>query len=138
MRSHGLPNFPDPGANGGIRISPGSGVNPASPAFQSAQSACSKLLPGGGPGSGRPDPQAKAHMLALSACMRAHGVADFPDPRSGSPPTNPAGYSGVMATNGYFLAIPSSINVRSPAFLQAAAACNFGPRGGGGAAPKGS
>jgi hypothetical protein len=137
MRSHGVPNFPDPTSNGAIRISPSSGVNPAAPAFQAAQTSCSKLLPGGGPGSGRPDPQAKAHLLQVSACMRAHGVPDFPDPHSGPPPTNLAGYSGVMATNGFYLAIPSSINVRAPAFLQAAAACNFGPRGGGGPLAKG-
>jgi hypothetical protein len=130
MRSHGVSNFPDPGSGGGIQITSSSGFNPASPAFQSAQNACAKLLPGGGPGSGPPNPQAKARMLKISECMRAHGISGFPDPQNGSPPSNPAGYSGIMATNGYYLAIPSSINTRSPAFEQAAAACNFGPRGG--------
>jgi hypothetical protein len=43
MRSHGVPNFPDPtfhGAAVGIELTPGSGVDPNSPAFKSAQKAC--------------------------------------------------------------------------------------------------
>jgi hypothetical protein len=49
MRAHGLPNFPDPKVlNGGIgiRIGPGTGLDPSSPQFQAAQQACLKLLPG--------------------------------------------------------------------------------------------
>ena len=54
MRSHGLADFPDPvfhsGGGGGISISikagPGSDLTPNSPAFQAAQTACQKLLPG--------------------------------------------------------------------------------------------
>ena len=50
MRAHGLPNFPDPGAGGGLQFTPSSGMNPQSPAVQAAQKACRKLMPGGGPG----------------------------------------------------------------------------------------
>jgi hypothetical protein len=58
MRSHGVPKFPDPQiGNGriGIRIGPGSGIDPNSAQFKSAQQACQKLLggpfgPKGGPG----------------------------------------------------------------------------------------
>ena len=54
MRSHGLPDFPDPqfGSGGAIRISIGgpgnanSGVDPNSPIFQKAQKTCGSLLPG--------------------------------------------------------------------------------------------
>ncbi len=54
MRSHGVADFPDPvfhsGGGGGISISikagPGSDLTPNSPAFQAAQTACQKLLPG--------------------------------------------------------------------------------------------
>ena len=54
MRSHGIADFPDPvfhaGGGGGISISihagPGSDLTPNSPAFQAAQTACQKLLPG--------------------------------------------------------------------------------------------
>lgn len=134
MRSHGVPNFPDPvaGSNGhGFRISitPASGIQPFSPSFKAAQSTCSKLLPGGGPGKlGSASPQARSQMLAISTCMRAHGFTDFPDPTT----TPPSGATNVIGRDGEFLAIPSNINVNSPAFKQAAAACHFGPEPGGG------
>jgi hypothetical protein len=130
MRAHGVPNFPDPvSSGGGIRISIGtnSGLSPSSPAFQSAQTACKHLLPGGGPGSGRPSPQARAEMLRESECMRAHGISGFPDPTT-TPPSNPSDYSAVVGRNGVWLAVPNSIDPQSPAFRQAAAACNFGLR----------
>ncbi|MGH2887419.1 MAG: hypothetical protein ACRDPA_32760, partial [Solirubrobacteraceae bacterium] len=84
----------------------------------------------GGQPSAQASANAKAQLLRTSECMRAYGVTDFPDPQSGSPPSSPAGYSAIMGVPGAFLAIPSSINTQSPAFEQAAAACNFGPRGG--------
>jgi hypothetical protein len=126
MRSHGVSNFPDPtGGGGGIHIRIGGAVNPRSPGFQSAQSSCRHLLPGGGPGSGPPSAQAHAQLLKISECMRAHGISDFPDPTSGSPPAPGNGqYSAVIGRGGYFLAIPSSIDMNSPAFKQAAKACN--------------
>jgi hypothetical protein len=130
MRSHGVPNFPDPKAIGNhIQIlGSNSGVNTHSPAFESAQTSCKHLLPGGGPGSGPPSAQAHAQLLQLSECMRRHGISSFPDPQTGSPPSSPsANYSGIIARDGYFLAIPSSLDPKSPAFKQAATACNFGP-----------
>jgi hypothetical protein len=132
MRSHGVPNFPDPKVTGqGIQIlGSNSGINVQSPAFQSAQASCQHLLPGGGPGSGPPSAQAHARLLQISECMRRHGISSFPDPQTGSPPSNPAGYSAILGSGGYFLAVPSSIDTRSPAFRQAATACNFGPKGG--------
>jgi hypothetical protein len=132
MRAHGVSNFPDPSRSGGgvqLSIGPSSGVNPQAPAFQAAQQSCKHLMPNGGQPSAQASAQAKAQLLRTSECMRAHGITDFPDPQTGSPPSNPAGYSAVMGVNGAFLAIPSSINPRSPAFMQAASACNFGPKG---------
>jgi hypothetical protein len=62
MRSHGVPNFPDPKfEGGGVRISlhagPG-GLNPQAPQFQAAQKACRGDLPGpkGGPGAAQAAP----------------------------------------------------------------------------------
>jgi len=51
MRSHGVPNFPDPkfsSSGGGVRVSikGGSGINPSSPQFQAAQKACQSDFPG--------------------------------------------------------------------------------------------
>jgi hypothetical protein len=132
MRSRGVPNFPDPKVTGNsIEIlGSSSGINTQSPGFQSAQTSCKHLLPGGGPGSGPPSPQAHAQLLQMSKCMRQHGIASFPDPQTGSPPSNPAGYSAIIGHGGYFLAVPSSLDPKSPAFRQAAAACHFGPQGG--------
>ncbi len=44
MRSHGMPNFPNPG-NGSAFGPPGSGVDPTSPQFQRALEACKSLAP---------------------------------------------------------------------------------------------
>lgn len=131
MRAHGLPNFPDPSSSGhGIQLNagPSSGVNPQSPAFQSAQKACQRLMPGGGPTSDHPSARDKAEMLKVSQCMRAHGIAGFPDPTT-SQPSADKGFGMAIGRNGVFLAIPSSIDVQSPAFKRAATACNFGPKG---------
>jgi hypothetical protein len=50
MRSHGLPDMPDPvTAGGGVTQQLPRGTNPASPVFKAAQAACQKLTPGGPP-----------------------------------------------------------------------------------------
>lgn len=120
MRAHGVPNFPDPGTSREIPIM-------RSPAFQSAQKSCQHLL-GGEVGPGAPSAQARAQLLQISECMRRHEISGFPDPETGSPPSSLTGYSLILGARGYFLAIPSSISPSSPAFKQAASACNFGPR----------
>lgn len=78
MTSHGVATSTGPDGHG-IMIT---GGNPGSPQFQAAQAACQKLLPGGGPPQLSPVQQAqRARALAvLAACMRKHGVANFPDP----------------------------------------------------------
>jgi hypothetical protein len=87
MREHGVPNFPDPkvSTNGNevkvaVRVTPGITGNPK---FNSAQKACGKLLPGGepGPNSNHPiSPQEQSQYLKAAACIRAHGIPNFPDP----------------------------------------------------------
>jgi hypothetical protein len=127
MRSRGVPNFPDPTtSSGGVHISlkSSSGINPASPSFVAAQTVCGKFLPGSGPGSGKPSAANKARMLAISECMRTHGVSGFPDPTT-APPSSPAGYSGVLERNGVSFAIPTTIDLQSPAVRQAATACHL-------------
>jgi hypothetical protein len=45
MRAHGVPNFPDPDGKAG-QLGPGSGVDPASQAFQAAiNGPCRRLAP---------------------------------------------------------------------------------------------
>ena len=118
MRAHGVTNFPDPGANGGIDISPGSGLNPSSPTFQSARQTCGKIIPDKG---SPPTMSASARRAAVrfAECMRAHGVPDFPDPTE----TAPAGVTRILAIRGMVFALGSGIDPRSPAFRQAAPAC---------------
>jgi hypothetical protein len=90
MRSHGVAAFPDPtpgpnGQGGGfqIRSGPGGGLDPNSPTFQAAQHACQSLLPNGGVAKPLTAAQQQA-FLAWAACIRAHGVPNFPDPQFGS------------------------------------------------------
>jgi hypothetical protein len=81
MRSHGVPNVPDPSPNGGVNLP--SSINPGSPAFQSAHQACASLQPNAnGP---RPimSPAQQRSFLANAKCMRKHGVPNFHDPTFG-------------------------------------------------------
>jgi hypothetical protein len=127
MRSHGVPNLPDPGPEGGIQLGPSSEINTNSPSFKAAQARCAKLLPHGGiGGAAHPSAQAEQQMLALSECMRAHGVSNFPDPTPGPPPPDPQEFSIAIGRNGVSLLVPRTINVSSPAFKQAATTCRFG------------
>ena len=129
MRSHGVQNFPDaPSGGGGIQIPANSGINPQSPAFQTAQNQCMKLLPGGGPLHGPVSESRKLQMLSLARCMRTHGVPTFPDPTS-SPPAPGTGFGIAFGGQGSFIAVPQTL-LQSPAFKTAAAECGFpGARG---------
>jgi hypothetical protein len=124
MRSNGVPNFPDPSAGGGFAVR--GGFDPQSPAVDAARAKCRQLLPPG-PGSGPPPSrQTLAKFLNIAQCMRQHGVADFPDPRTSAPP-NPlaSGIRELSDIEGVILLFPSSLNKQSPVFTRAAAACAF-------------
>jgi hypothetical protein len=132
MRANGVADFPDPRPGGGVLIQLGAGVDPASAAFTTAQAKCHKLLPGGGPpGPGtqtHPSAQALAQMLTVAQCMRGHGVANFPDPRTVIPshPRAALGGPGVISDiGGVILVFPGTIDEQSPFFTRAAAACDF-------------
>jgi hypothetical protein len=78
MRSHGVPDFPDPGPiHIDVRAHPD--LDPTSPTFVAAQKACVSLEPGGTTGI-TVSPQLQAAALAYSACMRSHGFPKFSDP----------------------------------------------------------
>ena len=80
MRKNGVPNFPDPSATGVVTINGGSGIDPSSPKFRAAQQTCRKVLPNGGQPSPQEIEKAERAALRFSACMRSHGLKDFPDP----------------------------------------------------------
>lgn len=83
MRSHGVPNFPDLSVTGGILNGLAhSGVNPETPAFQSALRACKKYNAAGNLTPAQSAAQ-NARGLEFSQCMRSHGVPNFPDPTTG-------------------------------------------------------
>ena len=131
MRSHGVPNFPDPGSNGngGIQIQQSqragsgsslsvNGVKVNGPAFQSAMQSCRSKLPNGG----HPPPLSaarKAAMLQFSRCMRENGLPNFPDPVFGS--------GGQVQLR---VGPQGGLDPNSPAFQKAQAACAKYQRGG--------
>jgi hypothetical protein len=104
MRSHGVPEFPDPDPNGGGAVNAdGSGVDRDSDAYKKAAAACQSLLPAGS-GTKSADPRQVQQMTKFAACMRQHGMPDFPDPGSG-------GYQ------------PGDIDTKDPAYANASDAC---------------
>jgi len=143
MRSHGVPDFPDPNSQGGFDLQggPNSDLGPNSSAFQQANDDCQRFTPTSGLGHG-PSPaqiaQAQEQALKFSQCMRSHGLADFPDPVFHS-----GGGGGISIS---IKAGPGSdLTPNSPTFQAAQTACQkllpgpkgarfatHGPSGGGG------
>ena len=120
MRSHGVPNFPDP-SPGGPSVIP-NWINPQAPAFLFAQKACAKFVGGGGsPRAGAASE--KVALVNLAKCMRAHGPPNFPDPTASPPPAPPPGsHTGnAIGIGGVYLVFPP----QSPALKRAAATCGF-------------
>jgi hypothetical protein len=114
LRSHGVPNFPDPNSSGGnskqaiVSALQAVGKSKA----QAAQTACMHLN-GGGPGTGQSAVHSHANtaaMLAFARCIRSHGFPNFPDPTSGGQLTRE-----MLASAG--------IDPHQPAVLQAGDAC---------------
>lgn len=127
MRSNGVPTYPDPKQLDGDVQVPGSpaGVNPDSPAFATAQQSCHHLEPNDGQSTNAERQRASSRMLQLSKCMRQQGITEFPDPTF-DPPTNRGGFSDIVSNDGVWLAIPNAVDLHSPAFDKASAACGFG------------
>jgi hypothetical protein len=112
MRSHGVPNFPDPAGGGAIT------KEAAIKAFKevsnsevvAAQTACRHLQPDGGQLSPAQLTQRLSDLLAFARCIRTHGVQSFPDPTS----------SGQLT---HEMLSSAGIDLHQPAVLQAADAC---------------
>jgi hypothetical protein len=121
MRSHGVPEFPDPGA------SLPSHLDPRSPAFQAAQQACRQLDPKRLPPPTHPSAGQRQAALRFAQCMRTHGYPRFPDPT----PTLPSTPSGIVlgAFAVFYVLGPTGIHAHSPGFLHAATACGVNPLG---------
>ena len=109
MRSHGVPDFPDPTSNGGnsIQVQPGS-VDPNTPAYQAAFRSCHSRLPVGKTG-GSISPSVRAQFLRYAACIRAHGEPNYPDPTFGGGVVNFGNLPGI--------------DTNSPQYQSASSAC---------------
>jgi hypothetical protein len=77
MRDNGVPDFPDPDADGQFR-SPGH-EQQDDPKFRAATEKCRDLAPGG-EHENTGDPAFVEQARDYAQCMRANGVPDFPDP----------------------------------------------------------
>ncbi len=104
MRSHGVPDFPDPNRQSNLVID----LDPSAPAFQAAQKACGPL-----PSSVTPaqEDQEFSKTLKAVACMRANGVPNIPDPKLVGPARDPT------------IRLPLGNLPGSPAFQRAAKKC---------------
>lgn len=124
MRAHGVRDFPDPNSRGQLQLhaQPGGDLDPNSPIYRAAASACAALNPVTNLSPAQ-RARLKAANLAYARCMRAHGIADFPDPNAEGGISLPPSAGGDLSSN-------------SPAFQAAEAACaSLGP---GSATPGGS
>jgi hypothetical protein len=120
MRAHGVTDFPDPQSSSGgtvIQINGGSStLDPSSSVFQAAQTACKKYSPVNGPNGKAPSANDRQALLAFAACMRTHGVPDFPDP-------NFSGGGDFSGTSGSGNEPPADMRPDSPQFQTAYQAC---------------
>jgi hypothetical protein len=116
MRSHGVADFPDPNADGGF--SAPDGMNPNSATYISANDACKSLDDSASPPAATASNTAK--LLKYSECMRAHGIADFPDP-------NAQGHLDIKAGKNH-----PDMDPNNPAYIAADKACQADLPGGGG------
>ena len=80
MRRHGVPNWPDPvltpSGDYGFRTA---GIDPQSPAFQTALQACKALYKWGATDQQLSPAQQRA-WLTWAKCIRSHGVPNLADP----------------------------------------------------------
>jgi hypothetical protein len=119
MRSHGVSKFPDD-----LNFQNVPGINPSSPAFKTAQTACQHLLPVKTAPRATPSAPTHAKLLRLSNCLRAHGYPSMPDPRPDPPPPHSSQYGTLYGEGDYWIGIPKAIDAHGPAFVRAARACH--------------
>jgi hypothetical protein len=112
MRAHGVPNFPDPRPGGGYSHSAIQAIGGQfSPQVQAAQMHCQPQAAAAG--FTHTAAQIRQHvkqLIAFAACMRKHGVPNFPDPNS---------QGAIVASQG------SNWNPSSPQFQAAQKVCAY-------------
>jgi hypothetical protein len=110
MRSHGVPNFPDPppSFNGKFPGSSPDQLGISESRLRAVTGACQNLLPAVR-GPALLTAQEQQDYLRAAACMRSHGITNFPDP--------------VFSGGSVNFAIPSSIDASSTRFTLARHTC---------------
>jgi hypothetical protein len=109
MRSHGIPNWPDPNSDGYFDKSKLRQLRLSVSRVRAIEdSACNHLLPSAGRGY-TITPADRVDYLKAAACMRRHGFPDFPDP--------------TFQDNNVTANVPASIDQDSSRFKSAAAIC---------------
>ncbi|HEY2541681.1 MAG TPA: hypothetical protein VGH92_01390 [Gaiellaceae bacterium] len=106
MRTHGVPNFPDPNPQGDFQQFH-LGVSKAT--ASAANVACKHLLTSGGTGSPQDQRQKFTFALKVAACLRAHGYPDFPDPTSSGQSVPP----GIDTQSPQFQTVETSCEARA-------------------------
>jgi hypothetical protein len=111
MRSHGVPDFPDPDSNGNFHLD-----NPVSSQETAANQACNHLLNVGTQLNAAQRQHTLGQLVKYAQCMRAHGVPNFPDPQT----TN----GGIGVPGGFtFDTSGAHLGQKSPQYQAAAQAC---------------
>jgi hypothetical protein len=132
MRSHGISRFPDPSAGGSLDTHV-PGLVLSSPAAETAETACRRLLPQKQPTDQQPTAKSYARLLAWAKCMRRHGISGLPDPKPDPLPAPGSARSGdfatVMGDGGYWVGIPIDDDAHSPAFMRVSTTCGESPTG---------
>jgi hypothetical protein len=109
VRSHGVPDIPDPGTRGWKNV-----LGSQAPAVLAAESTCARVVPGAmRSNSSQTQTQSSRQIaaeLAFARCIRSHGIQNFPDPTS----------TGGLT---HELLASAGVNTQQPAVTQAAYAC---------------
>jgi hypothetical protein len=77
MRSHGVPDFPDPDSSGNFNL----GNDSVSSQETAANQVCNHLLDVGTQLNAAQTQHALSQLVKYAKCMRVHGVPNFPDPQ---------------------------------------------------------
>jgi hypothetical protein len=107
LRAHGVTNLPIvSGNNSGVRIQVN--AQTSGPQFQQAAAACRNDLPHGTVQPNITTAQQQDYLQA-AACMRSHGITNFPDP--------------VISGPNVHFPIPPGVNINAPQVVQAIQIC---------------
>jgi hypothetical protein len=111
MRSHGVPDFPDPDSNGNFNL-----PNSVTSQESAANQVCNHLLNVGPQLNAAQTQHVLLRLVRYAQCMRAHGVPNFPDPQT----TN----GGIGVPGGFtFPTAGRNLHQKSPQYQAASRAC---------------